>query len=90
MRRREFIAGLGGVAASPAIWPSAARAQQGGRPRRVGVLQTLLADDSWASFDVRRGALIRLIDAESQACIGWSARDEQIAGIDLYRLAVLV
>ena len=37
MRRREFIAGLG-AAASPAIWPLAARAQQGERVRRVGVL----------------------------------------------------
>jgi hypothetical protein len=41
MRRREFIAGLGGAV----VWPLAGHAQQGERVRRVGVLMGIPNDD---------------------------------------------
>jgi ABC-type uncharacterized transport system substrate-binding protein len=43
VRRRDFIALLGGMAAIS--WPFPARAQQGDRVRRIGVLMNLAAED---------------------------------------------
>jgi putative ABC transport system substrate-binding protein len=45
MKRRQFLGGLYGAVA----WPLAARAQQPERMRRIGMLQTLTADDEESS-----------------------------------------
>src|SRR6266542_3297348 len=53
LKRREFITLLGGAAA----WPLSARAQQGERMRRVGVLLPAAADD--AEFQAWVGAFLQ-------------------------------
>ena len=63
MRRREFIAGLGTAAA--ATWPLAARAQQGDRMRRVGVLIQYAESD--AEGQVRLAAF-----REGLQKLGWT------------------
>jgi putative ABC transport system substrate-binding protein len=55
MKRREFVTLLGSAAAVP--WVLGAHAQQPPRMRRIGVLDTLAADDPEAS--VRHGAFMQ-------------------------------
>ena len=69
MRRREFIVLLGSGVAG---WPLAARAQQGERVRRIGVLMPLAADDPEA-----RVRLIAFMQALQH--LGWAdGRNVQI------------
>ena len=71
MRRRAFIAALGGAAAA---WPLAARAQKSERVRRIGVLLPAAADD--AEYQARVGAFL-----QGLAQLGWT--DGRNARIDI-------
>jgi putative ABC transport system substrate-binding protein len=69
VKRRAFITLLGGGAAA---WPLAARAQQGERVRRIGVLMTFAADDP--EGQVRMAAFLQALQE-----LGWSdGRDVRI------------
>ena len=63
LRRREFIAGLGGAAA----WPLAAGAQQGDRVRRIGYLASLDENDPVARSGVYLSAFTQAL-----AGLGWT------------------
>jgi putative ABC transport system substrate-binding protein len=65
MKRRAFITLLGGAAASSVFWPLAARAQQGDRMRRIGVLMAAAADDP--ENQTRIGAF-----QQALAQLGWT------------------
>ena len=76
MRRREFIAGLGGAAA----WPLVARAQQGERVRRIGWLDVFLENDLGtrarvAAFDQGMEKLGWTIGRNLQVDYRWGAFD---------------
>jgi putative ABC transport system substrate-binding protein len=82
MRRREFIAGLGAAA-----WPVAARAQQGDRVRRVGVL--IPGDENDRVYKSRVSAFTQAL-----ADLGWTEgrnvrMDLRWAGADTNRIRTL-
>jgi len=64
MKRREFMTLLGGAAAA-SVWPFAARAQQGERMRRIGIILPAAADD--ADYQARVGAFLQAL-----ALLGWT------------------
>jgi putative ABC transport system substrate-binding protein len=84
LRRREFIAGLGGAAA---LWPLAARAQRGDRVRRIGYLAPVDENDPvvkpyFAAF------------TQALADLGWTdgrnvRMDLRYAGGDINRMRAL-
>jgi putative ABC transport system substrate-binding protein len=83
MRRREFIAGLG----SAVTWPVLARAQQGGRVRRIGVLMPFDENDP-----VGKGVVSAFTQAPAH--LGWTdgrnARmDFRWPGLDPNQIRVL-
>jgi putative ABC transport system substrate-binding protein len=71
LRRREFIAGLGGAAVA---WPLAAGAQQGDRVRRIGVLMQYDENDPMAKT---------MVSAFTQALAGLGWTDGRNLRIDL-------
>jgi putative tryptophan/tyrosine transport system substrate-binding protein len=83
MRRREFIAGLGGAAA----WPVVARAQQGGRVRRIGVLMNGEENDPLQKARVSAFT-------QALADLGWTdgrnmRMDLRWHGVDINQIRVL-
>src|SRR5262245_47133960 len=77
LRRRDFIMLLGGVCAA---WPLAARARQGDRVRRIGVLLPANPDDT--EYQARVGAFLQGLQ-QGDWSIGRNVRiDTRWAGVD--------
>src|SRR5262245_50408923 len=88
MRRREFITILGGAAA----WPLTARAQQGERVRRIGILETTSRSLNATNLEAFREALRELGHIEGRNLVieyrsadGHSERFPELA-MELVRL----
>jgi putative ABC transport system substrate-binding protein len=86
LRRREFIAGLGGAAAA---WPLAAHAQQGDRVRRIGVLSVGDENDPDPRAKAARAAFTQAL-----ADLGWAdgrtvRMDRRYTGGDINRMRAL-
>jgi putative tryptophan/tyrosine transport system substrate-binding protein len=84
LRRRDFIAALGGAAAA---WPLAARAQQDGRVRHIGVL--IPGDENDPEAKPRVSAFTQAL-----ADLGWTdgrnlRMDPRWAGTDINRIRAL-
>jgi ABC-type uncharacterized transport system substrate-binding protein len=91
MRRREFITLLGGAAVT---WPIGARAQQGERMRRIGVLTPFAADDPEsmarvAAFLQGLGNLGWTVGRNVQIDYRWSAIDADRTRKDATELVAL-
>ena len=91
MKRREFIALLGGTAVA---WPLAARAQQAGKVHRIGVLETISTTLNVANFYALREGLRQLGYAEGQNLVieyrSADGRDDRFPGLARELLALKV
>jgi putative tryptophan/tyrosine transport system substrate-binding protein len=92
MRRREFIAGLGGATL---VWPLAARGQQGDRIRRIGVLMnaaaTEMQDQSYVATFIQELRRLGWIEGQNlRVDVRWNASDAGLARTNAAQLIGLM